>query len=235
MPIKAVFFDAGGTLIHPHPSVGEVYGGVAERLGCFADPRAIEARFHEVWSDYQRRARVEGLPLPRSDEEDREMWIRLTRSLCDGVPALRDLDFKRWFDGIHAAFTVGGCWQVYPEVRDVIREVRQRGLGCGVVSNWGSYLLDILRDHNLESPMDFIQVSALEGSLKPDAVFYRKALDRAGVSAAEALHVGDTYRDDAAGAMASGLLGVHLDRDGRGAPGNGVPVVRDLRGILALL
>jgi putative hydrolase of the HAD superfamily len=232
MAIQAVFFDAGGTLIRPFPSVGEVYGGVAVALGYRASPSAVEATFHAVWRDYHGRARDEGLPLPTSDADDRDMWTRITRAIYDSLPAFRGMDFDRWFDGIHEAFTGGDCWAVYPEAAGVIDACRRRGLRCAVVSNWGSYLNDILRKHRLDAPMDFVQVSALEGCLKPDPVFFERALAKARVRPHEALHVGDTYRDDAAGAAAAGLLGIHLDRSGRNGAAPGIPVVRDLRGIL---
>ncbi len=234
MAIRAVFFDAGGTLIHPHPTVGEVYGGVAEQLGHRAEPADIEIRWLSVWHDYQQRARRDSLPLPRSDAEDRAMWIRITRSIRDGIPAFRTLDFERWFDGIHAAFTRGACWRTYEEVPDVIAACRRQGLRCGVLSNWGSYLVGILRELGLDTAMDFVQVSALEGCLKPDREFFRRALAKAGVAAEEALHVGDTFADDAAGAQAAGLRSVHLDRSGRGLPRRDVVTVQDLRGILPL-
>jgi putative hydrolase of the HAD superfamily len=235
MAIKAAFFDAGGTLIHPFPSVGEVYGGVATALGHRVSPSAIDVTFHAVWRYYHRRAREAGWPLPTSDDADTAMWRRLTRSLYDGIPGFRGMDFDRWFEGIHEAFTGGACWKAYPEAEGVIEDCRRRGLRCAVVSNWGSYLLGILRHHRLDANMDFIQVSALEGCLKPDPEFFTRALTRAGVRPEEALHVGDTYRDDAAGARAVGILGVHLNREGKAPPGNGVPVVRDLRGVLDLL
>jgi putative hydrolase of the HAD superfamily len=232
MTIRAVFFDAGGTLIHPHPSVGEVYGGVAARLGHAAAPAEIETLLWASWEDYHRQARREGWPLPVSDAEDLEMWRRVTRTVCDGIPALRGMDFDRWFEGVYRAFSSGACWKAYPEVEEVVGICRRRGLPCGVLSNWSTNLLAILRDHGLDARMDFVLVSAREACLKPDPAFFARALEKAGVRPAEALHVGDTYRDDAAGAAACGLLGVHLDRRGRGGVGNGVPVVRDLRGIL---
>jgi putative hydrolase of the HAD superfamily len=235
MTVKAVFFDAGGTLIRPHPSVGEVYGDVAAALGHPVDPASFDALLPAVWTDYQQRARQEPLPLPTSDADDRAMWRIVTRRIFDGIPPLRTMDFDRWFDGIYGAFSSSTCWRVYDEVHDVIVACRRRGCRCGIVSNWSTALMPILRDHGLDARMDFILVSAQEGCMKPDPEFYRRALDRAAVAPSEALHVGDTYRDDASGAAAVGIRGIHLDRHGRDVPGNGLPVVADLTGILDYL
>jgi putative hydrolase of the HAD superfamily len=231
-----VFFDAGGTLIRAWPGVGEVYARTAAALGHPADPAAFDARLPGAWRAYQERAEREGLPTATSDAADEAMWRAVTRVICDGIPDLRGMDFDRWFRGVADAFGSGACWQVFPEAREVLEACRARGLRCGIVSNWSSRLRRILDDHGLTAQFDFVQISALEGCRKPDREFYARALARAGVAAAEALHVGDTYADDAAGAAAAGLLGVHLDRKGAGSPdGNGTPVVRDLRGILDYL
>ena len=44
---KAVFFDAGGTLLHPFPSVGEIYEEVASRYGCRVNANELEAQVDE--------------------------------------------------------------------------------------------------------------------------------------------------------------------------------------------
>lgn len=235
MSIRAVFFDAGGTLIRAHPSVGEVYGRVAADLGHRVEPAAFDALLPGLWKRYQQRARREGLPVSTSDADDDAMWRAITTDLCSEIPGLAGLDFDRWFRGVQSAFATGACWQVFPEAREVLGACRQRGLCCAVLSNWSSRLARILSDHRLDACMDFVQISAVEGCRKPDEAFFARALSRAGVRADEALHVGDTYADDAAGARAVGLFGVHLDRRGGGEPANGVPVVRDLRGILEFL
>ena len=47
--VRAVFFDAGGTLLYPHPSVGEVYARVAAEHGVKARPDLLNQIFHAVW------------------------------------------------------------------------------------------------------------------------------------------------------------------------------------------
>lgn len=235
MSIKAVFFDAGGTLIHACPSVGAVYGRVAAEQAFRVGPGRFDALLPLHWRRYQERAAREGLAVSTSDEGDSAMWRAVTAAMLAEMDELKGLDFERWFRGVQEAFGCGAAWDLYPEAREVLEACRRRGLRCGVVSNWSSRLARILSDLGLDAYMDFIQISALEGARKPDPEFFRRALAKAGVRASEALHVGDTYADDAAGARAAGLVGVHLDRKGSGTAENGVPVVRDLRGILGFL
>ncbi|GIW56700.1 MAG: hypothetical protein KatS3mg082_3104 [Nitrospiraceae bacterium] len=47
--VRAVTFDAAGTLIEPRERVGETYARVARRHGIEVDPVLAEHRFFEVY------------------------------------------------------------------------------------------------------------------------------------------------------------------------------------------
>ena len=49
-PIEAVTFDAGGTLIEPWPSVGEVYAAVAREFGIECSAARLNAQFVNAWT-----------------------------------------------------------------------------------------------------------------------------------------------------------------------------------------
>jgi putative hydrolase of the HAD superfamily len=49
------------------------------------------------------------------------------------------------------------------------------------------------------------------GAAKPDPRIFEVALARAGVARAEAVHIGDTLTQDAAGAEAAGITPIHFD------------------------
>ncbi len=63
--------------------------------------------------------------------------------------------------------------------------------------------------------LDFVVDSGAVGVEKPDPAIFRIALERAGVSAAEAMHVGDLFPVDVVGARRAGLEPVLLDPLGR--------------------
>ncbi len=80
--------------------------------------------------------------------------------------------------------------------------------------------------------------AAMAGAAKPDPAIFRLALDWAGVSPTEALHIGDDPDLDVAAARACGLEAVWVDRSGRSWPQDLEPplrVVRDLRELQAWL
>src|SRR5687768_17830472 len=48
--LEAVTFDAGGTLIEPWPSVGEVYAAVAREFGIECSAARLNAQFVNAWT-----------------------------------------------------------------------------------------------------------------------------------------------------------------------------------------
>ena len=80
-----------------------------------------------------------------------------------------------------------------------------------------------------------IVVSADHGINKPDARLFHIALNRSGVSAAQAVHVGDSWSADIDGATNAGIRPVWFNRFGATAMRPGVAEVADLRELLATM
>ena len=78
-PVRAVFFDAGGTLIRPRRAVGDIYAQCAAAFGVVADPTQIERGFRAAF------AQAPPLAFPHAAEGDllvREQawWRRIVRA-----------------------------------------------------------------------------------------------------------------------------------------------------------
>ena len=112
---------------------------------------------------------------------------------------------------------------------------RPASAGCGliVVSNWDVSLPEVLGRVGLLDRLDGVVTSAAVGARKPDPRVFVEALRRAGVAAADALHVGDSPVEDVEGARAAGVAAVLLARDGRPGP-PGVPTIASLAELAAL-
>ena len=82
--IRAVTFDVGRTLLHPTPSVGDVYAAVSHRNGLRLDPADAERRFLEAW---RQGARFDGW----SEHFSYERWQHAAAAALADEPV--DLDW----------------------------------------------------------------------------------------------------------------------------------------------
>ncbi len=104
----------------------------------------------------------------------------------------------------------------FPDVEPALGELRDRGLRLVCVSNWDISLGDVLERTGIAASLDGVVTSAAVGARKPDPKIFAAALELAGCSADEAIHVGDTPAEDVAGAEAAGIRALYLERDGGG-------------------
>ena len=73
-PIQAVLFDAGFTLLDPHPSVADVYHREAVAVAPDTPAEPLAASLAEAWAA----GRFKTDDDHASDEEERAAWHRLT-------------------------------------------------------------------------------------------------------------------------------------------------------------
>ncbi|HZE99571.1 MAG TPA: HAD-IA family hydrolase [Planctomycetota bacterium] len=232
---RAVFFDAGHTLLYAHPDIGTIYTETTADMGVQIAPD----RFMDVIVPVFREASREyASTSDSSDAQDLAMWRLITRRVYDRLDSLGTLSFEPWFNALYGRFGKPESWKFYDDVEPVLRELRSRGIKVGVVSNWDSRLRRISDAIGLTSMVDFLVISAEAGIRKPDARIFQAALDQAGVRAGEALHVGDHPEEDAEGARRAGLRPVLIDRQKRVTSREfpaGVAVVRSLADLYPLL
>ncbi len=106
-------------------------------------------------------------------------------------------------------------WTLYDDVLETLDRLEERGLLLAVVSNWDSHLPNLLAGLGLASRFRVIAVSAIEETGKPEPEIFYRTCARLGVAAGEALHVGDSEREDYEGAKGAGLSALLLDREDR--------------------
>jgi putative hydrolase of the HAD superfamily len=111
-------------------------------------------------------------------------------------------------------FARAETFRVFDDVEPALQALAARGLRLGVVSNWSDSLPELLRRLGIGELLDPVVASANAGFEKPDPRIFGIALERAGVAAGEAAHVGDQPLLDVAGATAAGISPILLDREG---------------------
>lgn len=143
------------------------------------------------------------------------MWRTFLRRLYEDLDELQELSFEQWFQNIFERFGRHETFRLYPETKETLQALEERGYILGVVSNWDSRLLNICSGLGLDEHMEFILPSAVAGFRKPSSNIFHQALEKVDVEPDSALHIGDKQLDDYEGAQKVGLTPVLLDRDER--------------------
>jgi HAD superfamily hydrolase (TIGR01509 family) len=223
---KAVFFDVDFTLIHPGPAFqGHGYAEACARHGVSVDA----AQFDDAVA-----LASAGLDAG-GGVYDPAVFIGYTLRIIEGMggrgpgteAAARDL-YDAWSSCHH--FTL------YEEVPEVLRGLRRSGYTIGLISNTQRSLATFEAHFELHGLFDVSISSAEHGYMKPHRSIFEEGLRRAGVTASQAVMVGDSVPHDIAGALSLGMRGVLVVRSGlsKGAPPE-VPVIHSLRELPALL
>ncbi|MEY2484640.1 MAG: putative hydrolase of the superfamily [Verrucomicrobiota bacterium] len=206
--IKALFFDAVGTVFHLSKSVGENYALVGKQVGLQLDAGQLDRAFFTTWGDMPKRHAIDG---PR-ENDDKDWWHELVDRMLVRVDSqLDELDRDNFFEIAYEHFAEAGVWQLYPEVMDVLGAVHRR-FPLAVVSNFDGRLRLILEHLGISRFFQHLFVSSEIGADKPDPEIFRRALQIAHFRPAEVLHVGDDPARDWQAAGRAGLSVFRLDR-----------------------
>jgi putative hydrolase of the HAD superfamily len=229
---RAVFFDAGETLVHPHPTFPDLFSKVLAREGYDVDTEVIRERIHIVSDRFAHAAETNEL-WTTTPERSRAFWHDVYgiffREL--GIP-----DTNGLIDTVYAEFTDLANYAVFEDVVPMLRRLRDAGLRLGIISNFEEWLERLLDQLGVGEYFDVRVISGVEGMEKPDPRIFELAMSRAGVDAASSVYVGDSPKFDVEPAAALGMLPVLIDRRERfpDAPGTRITSMQELPGVLGL-
>ncbi|MEU6015256.1 HAD family hydrolase [Streptomyces sp. NPDC047515] len=208
MPIRAVLWDIDDTIFDytgadrvgmskhlEQEGLPDGYGSVEQALFAWRTITDVHwARFAAGETDFQgqRRDRV------------REFLSR----------ALADEEADVWFTR-HAAH-YEAAWSLFPDALPAL-DVLANGFRHGVLSNSSIHNQDRkLRTLGVRDRFEAVVCAVELGVSKPDAGAFHAACEALALEPGEVAYVGDEPDIDAAGAVAAGLMGIWLDRGGRG-------------------
>jgi len=219
-----VLLDGMGTLLRLDPPAPLLRRELRERLGLAISARDAE-RAVAAEIAYYRGHHDEG--------RDRASLAGLRRRCAGEVRDALGVDAP--LEEMTRALMASLRFRAFPDAPGALRTMRACGLRLVAVSNWDVSLYDVLRATGLAELLHGAIASAELGASKPDPAIFRHALTLAGVRPAHALHVGDSPDADVAGARAAGIAAALLDRKGGREAPEGVPVLRSLRELPALV
>jgi putative hydrolase of the HAD superfamily len=223
----AVFFDVDFTLIHPGPRFqGAGYAANCARHGVAVDPSRFDAAVA---------AAASVLAETADHIYDAQVFLNYTRRIIElmgGSGPAVDVVSREMYDdwAEHHHFSL------YDDVVHTFHALRARGLRLGLISNTQRCLASFQTHFELGDLIAVAVSSSDHGFMKPHPSIFRAALEQMGVAPGAAVMVGDSLPQDVLGAREVGMRGILLVRgDRRVAAGPGVPVIRTLSELPALL
>jgi putative hydrolase of the HAD superfamily len=213
--IRAVFFDAVGTLIHPQPPAIDVYAAVGRRFGSRLDAATIAPRFRAAFHRQEDHDRAQGY---RTDNErEVQRWRSIVAEVLDDVT-----NSRACFQTLFEHFAGPEAWHCASDTEPALRALAEEGYRLGVASNYDKRLHCVAEGIAQLRPLRHRVISAEVGFCKPDARFFQKVCEVADTAPHQILVVGDDFANDYQGAVAAGLSAVLYDSNG--AHGDGAMV-----------
>ncbi|MFO0700908.1 MAG: HAD-IA family hydrolase [Nitrospira sp.] len=232
--IRVVFFDAADTLFHVDGSVGEIYLRHATEFGFAQKPDSLAA----ITQAFRRAFREAPPPVfatadpVRLKQSERLWWFDIVHNVFYRVGMFGRFD--EFFDHVFQVFEDHRSWRLFPETMSTVAQLKAQGLELGIISNFDSRLFEVLRGLGLAEAFDTVTISSVAQAAKPAPQIFLAALEKHAVDPEEALHVGDSLREDVEGGRKAGLHVALVDRDG-GEPLGDLPTIKSLEELFPLL
>jgi putative hydrolase of the HAD superfamily len=223
--VRAVVFDAVGTVIHPEPPAPVLYAEVGRRFGSKRTESEIRTRFIAAFARQEAIDYTNGLRTSEAREVER--WRRIVDQVFDD---LHDTDacFRELFEH----FSQPQAWRCDADVVETAAALAERGYALGLASNYDHRLVSVVAGFSVLRGMQHVIISSEVGWRKPAPQFFLALCQALGVPAEEILYVGDDPANDYEGARKAGLRAVLFDPKGKhldGAPAR----IKALRELLA--
>jgi putative hydrolase of the HAD superfamily len=224
--VKAVAFDAVGTLIEPCPSVAEAYRLAAVDQGVDVPADTISGRFRKAFASDDASGEH-----ATDDANERRRWRRIVAECLPELPPER---VDPAFDRLWEHFADPTNWRLFPDVLALIECLTEADVRMCVASNFDSRLRRVCDGLGLGELLghQFV-ISSEVGVRKPGQAFYEAVTAKLGHSASEILFVGDDLVNDFQVPEALGFEVVLVDRRDRFGERRSVTSLTDLMPMFA--
>jgi putative hydrolase of the HAD superfamily len=202
--IRAVAFDAVGTVIDPEPRPAAVYHEIGCRHGSRLPMSFISSAFREAFAHQERHD--QSLHQATSEPRERERWQAIVGAVLHDVT-----DREACFQELWQHFARPDKWKLLADVEALFAELSRRELKLAVASNFDGRLRPVLAGLSASQRLDEIVISSEVGWKKPAPQFFAELARRLQCEPGEILFVGDHLGNDYEGASAAGLRAVLLD------------------------
>lgn len=201
--IRAVVFDAVGTVIEPAPGAAEIYAEVGGRHGSRLTLAEIRQRFRSAFKREEEYDRRHGQRT--SEEREQQRWRTIVAAVLDDV---RDPEacFRELFD----RFAQPSAWRCLSGVGKTLQALAEGGYQLALASNYDRRLRSVAAGLAELRPLSKLIISSEVGWRKPAAGFFTAVCRTLELPPEQIIHVGDDRENDFDGARAAGLHAILL-------------------------
>ena len=227
--IRAVLFDAAGTLLLPREPVGATYARFARRYlassaGLAANSRLAASAgqspaaapsaarlgeaFARVFESAPANAHPDAPPGRRAALERAWWQARLRETFRAADQELRFEEsphFGPCADALWLHYGSPRAWRLAAGAEQALAALRAQGLTLAILSNFDQRLHGLLRGLNVRCYFDAVVLPAESGAAKPSPAIFAHCLAQLGIAPRQALLVGDHPVRDLQAARAAGL------------------------------
>jgi HAD superfamily hydrolase (TIGR01509 family) len=200
MPLKAIFFDVGNTLLFPDRT--HILAPLHQRklTPSLAQWHAIERKTKKEFDDI----------LQHDGKADHGFWYLFYSHLLPELGVHNDA----LRDTLVNATRVSANWcDIRPGTRETLQRLGRR-YPLAVISNADGKIADVLNRCGIADCFQQIIDSGLVGYEKPHPAIFEAALHTMNVSPEQSLYVGDVFSVDYAGATRAGMQAILFDVSG---------------------
>jgi putative hydrolase of the HAD superfamily len=203
MPLKAVMFDLGLTLIRT-ASFPEIYQRILANFNVKVSIEAIIKAQNETQKEFD---------ISTYNEKNRQkFWTNYNSALLKKAGVKENVVFlasqidKLWWRFSHV--------EVFDDVEPTFSELKNKGLKIGLVSNGFQKDLDcVLGELDLKKWFDSVVCIDSCNCAKPNKEIFLFALEDLQINPNETVFVGNSIEQDYDGALAVGIRPFLIDRD----------------------
>lgn len=208
---KAVFFDWFNTLARYEPPRYLLHCQACRELDIEVSPETMR---HGVFiaDKYFFEENAKSPVEKRESEEKAKVYFHYQDVLLTeaGIKVTKE-QLLQIMNKVQQLFK-GVTFALFDDVLSTLKALKEQKLVLGLLTNATKDLISAYGKLGLKPYLDFVVTSEEAGDDKPQPAIFLMALQHAGVSASEAMHVGDQYMIDIVGARGVGIRPILIDR-----------------------
>jgi putative hydrolase of the HAD superfamily len=202
--IRAVVFDAVGTVIEPYPRAADVYAEVGRRYGSGLTSPEIARRFAIAFAQEEEWDRKRGF---RTDEgREQQRWQRIVAAVLDDTT-----DPAACFRDLFTHFGRPEAWRCLRDAAATIQRLAAGGYKLALASNYDRRLHAVVAGLPALKLFRHVVISSEIEWRKPAPPFFEAVCNVLGLPAEAIVYVGDNLVNDYQGACQVGMRAILLD------------------------